>query len=52
MYCAPNKIWLTRSRKTRWAGHAARIMRKRNAYRVSDGKRKGKPLRRPRSKWE
>jgi hypothetical protein len=36
----------------RWAGHVARIMRKRNEYRVPDGKRKRKPLRRPRRKWE
>jgi hypothetical protein len=27
-------------------------MRKRNVYGVSDGKREGKPLRRPRRKWE
>jgi len=52
LYCAPNVIWLTRSRTMRWAGHVARIMRKRNVYRVSDGKRKGKPLRSPRRKWE
>jgi len=48
LYCAPNMVWLTRSRAMRWAGHVARIMR--NVYRVSEGKRKGKPLRRPKRK--
>jgi hypothetical protein len=36
----------------RWAGHAARIGEKRNAYRILMGKPEGnKPLGRPRRRW-
>jgi hypothetical protein len=36
----------------RFAGHVARIGRKRNAYRILVGKSEGKrPLRRPRRRW-
>jgi hypothetical protein len=36
----------------RWAGHAARIGAKRNAYRILVGKPEGKrPLERPRRRW-
>jgi hypothetical protein len=42
---------MIKSRKTRWAGHAAR-MGKGNAYRILVGKPKGKrPLGRPRRRW-
>jgi hypothetical protein len=40
------------SRRMRWAGHAARIGEKRNAYKILVGKPEGKrPLERPRRKW-
>jgi hypothetical protein len=36
----------------RWAGHVARMGAKRNAYRISVGKREDKkPLGRPRRRW-
>jgi hypothetical protein len=36
----------------RWAGHVARIVEKRNAYRISVGKPEGnRSLGRPRRKW-
>jgi hypothetical protein len=36
----------------RWAGHAARMGKKRNAYRILVGKPEGKtPLVRPRRRW-
>jgi hypothetical protein len=36
----------------RWAGHVARIVEKRNAYRILLGKPEGKkPLGRPRRRW-
>jgi hypothetical protein len=42
---------MIKSRRMRWAGHAAR-METRNAYRVLVGKPEGKrPLGRPRRRW-
>jgi hypothetical protein len=36
----------------RWAGHAARMRKKRNAYRILVGNPEGKrPLGRPRRRW-
>jgi hypothetical protein len=47
-----NIIRLIKSWSMRWAGHAARMGEKRNAYRILVGKREGKrPLGRPRRKW-
>jgi hypothetical protein len=38
--------------RMRWAGHAARMGEKRNAYRILVGKPEGKrPLGRPRRRW-
>jgi hypothetical protein len=46
-------IGMIMSRRIRWAGHVARIVAKRNAYRILVGKPEGKrPLRRPRRRWE
>jgi hypothetical protein len=43
---------MIQSRRMRWAGHAARMVEKRNAYRILAGKPEGKrPLRRPRHRW-
>jgi hypothetical protein len=43
---------MTNSRRIRWAGHEARMKKKRNAYRVLVGKPEGKrPLGTPRHRW-
>jgi hypothetical protein len=43
---------MIKSRRMRWAGHVARIGKKRNAYRILVGKPEGKrPLGRPRRRW-
>jgi hypothetical protein len=43
---------MIKSRRLRWAGQAARMREKRNAYRILVGKTEGKrPLRRPRRRW-
>jgi hypothetical protein len=43
---------MIKSRRMRWAGHAARMGEKRNVYRLLVGKPEGKrPLGRPRCKW-
>jgi hypothetical protein len=43
---------MIKSRRMRWAGHAARMGEKRNAYRILVGKPEGKrPLGRPRRRW-
>jgi hypothetical protein len=49
-------VGIIKSRRTRWAGHVARIgkkqKKKRNAYRLFVGKPEGKrPLGRPRRRW-
>ena len=44
---------MIKSRRTRWAGHVARIRERRGVYRVLVGKPEGKrPLGRPRRRWE
>jgi hypothetical protein len=48
-----NIVWVTSSRRVRWAGHVASIGQRRDVYRVLVGKPEGKrPLRRPRCRWE
>jgi hypothetical protein len=43
---------MMKSRRMRWAGHAARMGESRNAYRILVGKQEGKrPLRKPRRRW-
>jgi hypothetical protein len=43
---------MIKSRRMRWAGHVARMVEKRDAYRILVGKREGKkPLGRPRRMW-
>jgi hypothetical protein len=52
LYCSPNIVRAIKS-KMRWAGHVARMVRRRGVYRVLVGKRKGKrPLGRARCRWE
>jgi hypothetical protein len=44
MYTLLSIIRLIKSRRMRWAGHAARMGTKRNAYRILVGKPEGKKL--------
>jgi hypothetical protein len=49
LYSSPSIIRVIKSRRMRWAGHAARMREWRNAYRILVGKPEGKrPLGRPR----
>jgi hypothetical protein len=49
---SPNMIKMIKSRRTRWAGHVARMGEKRNAYSILVGKPEGKrPLGIPRRRW-
>jgi hypothetical protein len=51
LYSSPNVIRMIKSRRMKWAGHVARMGKKRNAYRIL-GKPKGKrSLGRPRRRW-
>jgi hypothetical protein len=51
-YSSPSIIRVNKSRKMRWAGHAARMGERRNAYRILVGKPEGKrPLGRPKRRW-
>jgi hypothetical protein len=52
LYSLPKIIRMIKSRRMRWAGHVARMGKKRNAYRILVRKPEGKrPLERPRRKW-
>jgi hypothetical protein len=49
---SPSIIRIIKSRRMRWAGHVARMVEKRNGYRLLVGKPEGKrPLGRPRRRW-
>jgi hypothetical protein len=53
LYSSPDIIRLIKSRRTRWAGHVARMGEGRNVYRVLVGKPEEKsPLGRLRGRWE
>jgi hypothetical protein len=53
LYSSPNIFWVIKSRRTRWAGHVARMGEGRGIYRISVGRPEGKrPLGRPRRRWE
>ena len=44
---------MIKSRRTRWAGHVARMGGRRGVYSILEGKPEGKiPLRRPRHRWK
>jgi hypothetical protein len=52
LYSSPSIIRVIKSRRMSWAGHAARMGERRNAYRILVGKPEGKrPLGRPRRRW-
>jgi hypothetical protein len=52
LYSSPSIIRIIKSRRMRWAGHVARMVEKRNVYRLLVRKLEGKrPLGRPRRKW-
>jgi hypothetical protein len=49
---SPSIIIMIKSRRRRWAGHVARMMANRNAYRILVGKPEGKrPIGRFRHRW-
>ena len=51
LYSSSNTVWVIKSRRMRWVGHAAHWGR--GVYRVLVGKPEGKrPLGRPRHRWE
>ena len=53
LYSSPNIARVVKSRRTRWAGHVARMGEGRGVYGVLVGKSEGKrPLGRPRLRWE
>jgi len=53
LYSSPNIIQVIKSRRMRWAEHAARVGKRRCIYRVLVGKPEGKgPLGRPTNRWE
>jgi hypothetical protein len=52
LYASPNIIRMFKSRRMRWAEHVARMVEKRNTYRILVGKPEGKrPLGRSRRRW-
>jgi hypothetical protein len=52
LYSSPSIIRKINSRRMMWAGHVARMGKKRNAYRLLVGKPEGqRPLGRPRRRW-
>jgi hypothetical protein len=53
LYFSPNIVRVIKSRRMRWAGHAARMGEGRVVYRVLVGKPEGRrPLGRPRRRWK
>jgi hypothetical protein len=53
LYSSLNIVRVIKSRRTRWAGHVARMGEGRGVYRVLVGRFEGKrPLGRPKRRWE
>jgi hypothetical protein len=53
LYLSPNIIWVIKSRRMRWVGHAALTGEGSGAYRILVGRPEGgRPLGRPRHRWE
>ena len=52
-YHSPNIVREIKSRRLRWAGHVARMVEGRSAFKILTGKPTGKrPLGRPRRRWK
>jgi hypothetical protein len=52
LYSSPSIIRIMKQKRTRWAGHIARMEEKKNTYRLLVGKPVGKMLlRKPRRRW-
>ena len=52
LYCSPNNVRVTKSRRMRWAGRVARMGEERGVYRLLVGKPEGRrPLGIPRHRW-
>ena len=50
LYSTPNIVWVIKSIRMRWAGHVARMGKRRGVYSVLVGKPEGKrPLERPKA---
>ena len=53
LYCSPNIVRVMKTRRMRWAGHVARMVKKRCVYSVLVGTPEAKrPLGEPRRSWE
>ena len=53
LYSLPNIVRVIKSRSMKWAGHVARMGKKRRVYRVLLGKPEGKrPFGRPSHRWD
>jgi len=53
LYCSPNVVRVIESIRMRWAGHVARMRKRRGVCKVLVGKPEGKrPLGGPRRRWE
>jgi len=53
LYCSPSIVPAIKPRRMRWAGHVARLGKRRGVYGVFVGKPEGnRPLRSPRYEWE
>jgi hypothetical protein len=53
LYSLPNMLLLIKSRRMKWVGNVARMMERRDVYRVLVGKPEGmRPIGRPRRRWE
>ena len=53
LYRSPNIVKVIKSRRFRWAGHAARMEESRSGFKILTGKPRGRrPLGRPRRRWD
>jgi hypothetical protein len=53
LYPSPDIIRVIKSKRMRWEGHIARMVKMRNSYKILVGKPEGKrPLGRPKRRWE
>jgi hypothetical protein len=52
LYSSPSIIRVIKARRMRWVGHVVRMGEVRGAYNILVGKPEGRPLGRPRCRWE